>query len=84
MNMKIKMPDLGTTVEEMKVVRWLVDEGQPVKRGEPLLEVETDKATVEVESFVTGTLKEICVQADQETFKGDVIAVIHVDDPNGN
>ncbi len=80
MDMKMKMPDMGTTVEEIKVVNWLIDVGQPVKRGQPLLEVETDKATLEVESFVSGTLTEICVPADTETVVGEVIAVIAVDD----
>ncbi len=80
MNVKMKMPDLGTTVDEIKVVNWLVEIGQEVKRGDALLEVETDKATMEVESFTSGTLKEICVAANAETTAGTVIAVIAVDD----
>lgn len=76
MNMKMKMPDLGTTVDEITIVKWLIDIGQNVRRGQALLEVETDKATMEVESFVSGTLVEICVPADEETTAGTVIAVI--------
>lgn len=80
MNMKMKMPDLGTTVDEITIVKWLIDVGQNVRRGQALLEVETDKATMEVESFVSGTLVEICVPADEETTTGTVIAVISMDE----
>ena len=57
MDVAMKMPDLATTGSPIKVVRWLVDAGQQVRRGEPLLEVETDKAVMEVESVVTGRLR---------------------------
>ncbi|NQU40941.1 MAG: biotin attachment protein [Lentisphaerae bacterium] len=80
MKVKMKMPDLGTTVDEITVVNWLVEVGQEVKRGQALLEVETDKATMEVESFVSGTLEEICVPVNGVTTTGSVIAVIAVTD----
>ncbi len=51
-----RMPDLATTGSPIKVLRWLVDVGQSVRRGEPLLEVETDKAVMQVESVVGGRL----------------------------
>ena len=53
----MKMPDLSTTDSEVRIVRWLVEPGQRIERGRPLLEVETDKATMEVESVVTGVLR---------------------------
>src|SRR5215471_18293887 len=53
----IIMPDLGQTTSEAKVVRWLKDLGDKVSAGEPLLEVETDKATMEVEAYVGGYLR---------------------------
>jgi pyruvate dehydrogenase E2 component (dihydrolipoamide acetyltransferase) len=56
MKVTFKMPNLATTDSAVKIVRWLVEIGQPVQRGQILLEVETDKATMEVESIATGTL----------------------------
>ena len=54
------MPDLSATEgSDILVRRWLVTEGARIKRGEPLLEVETDKATTEVELAATGTVAEI-------------------------
>ena len=58
MKTEIKMPDLGTTQAEVKIVNWLVKIGQTVSRGQPLVEVETDKAATEVESFASGVLVE--------------------------
>ena len=80
MRIEMKMPDLGTTTDEIKIVRWLVDAGQPVRRGQPILEVETDKAVMEVEAIANGVLSEILVAADAEAVTGDVIAVIEKDD----
>ena len=58
----IIMPKLGQMTEESTVVRWLKKEGEAVAKGEPLLEIETDKATMEVESFYDGVLLKILVQ----------------------
>ena len=55
------MPMLGEVMEEGRIVAWLKEEGDSVERGENLLEVETDKAVMEVESTVTGVLKKILV-----------------------
>ena len=66
MKVKIKMPDLGTTEAKIKVLKWLVLVGQEVKRGQALLEVETDKAAMEVESFGGGTLAEVVAQPEDE------------------
>ncbi len=56
---EIIMPKLGQTVEEAKIERWVKKEGEEVKKGDVLLEVTTDKATLEVESFGRGILKKI-------------------------
>lgn len=80
MRIEMKMPDLGTTTDEITIVRWLVDAGEPVRRGQPILEVETDKAVMEVEAIANGVLSEILVAADAEAVTGDVIAVIEKDD----
>ena len=81
MKAKIKMPDLGNTEAEIGVKQWLVAVGQSVSRGQALMEVETDKAVMEVESFLDGVLGEQCVRAGEETAAGEVIAVIEVQDP---
>jgi pyruvate/2-oxoglutarate dehydrogenase complex dihydrolipoamide acyltransferase (E2) component len=81
MEIKMKMPDLATTDSAIKVIRWLVTPGQPIKRGEALLEVETDKATMEVECIATGTFKEGRAQPGDTLLAGQILAVIEVDGP---
>ena len=75
MNREMRMPDLSTTGSAVKVIRWLVRVGEVVRRGQPLLEVETDKAVMEVESAVTGTLKALAAAPEEEVPVGQVIAV---------
>src|SRR5436305_13766664 len=74
------MPDLSTTGGAVRVLRWLVEVGQAVRRGEPLMEVETDKATVVVESVASGTLRAQAVRPDDEVSAGQVIAAIDAAD----
>ena len=59
----IYMPQLGLTMTEGKVVRWLKAAGEPVRKGEPVLEIETDKVSVEVEAPADGVLGPILVEA---------------------
>lgn len=56
---QVLMPKLGQTMEEAKVEKWHKKEGDEVSRGEVLLEITTDKATLEVESYFSGTLRKI-------------------------
>jgi pyruvate dehydrogenase E2 component (dihydrolipoamide acetyltransferase) len=79
-DVEVKMPDLATTESQMKIIGWLIQPGQSVRRGQGLLEIETDKATMEVEATVTGTLKSIVVPADQSAEVGQVIAIIEVEE----
>jgi len=72
----IKMPDLGTAVDHVRLVSWLKKEGEHVKRGEPLCEVETDKAASELESVAEGVLLKQLVRADTEIDQGTIIAYI--------
>jgi pyruvate/2-oxoglutarate dehydrogenase complex dihydrolipoamide acyltransferase (E2) component len=77
MEIKMKMPDLSTNEgAEIGITRWLVEVGQPVRRGQPLVEVETDKAMQEVECIATGTLKAVHVQAGDQVAVGHIIATI--------
>jgi pyruvate dehydrogenase E2 component (dihydrolipoamide acetyltransferase) len=57
----ILMPQLGNTMEEGTIVKWLVREGDRVKAGDVLFEVETDKATIEVEAETEGRIAKIVV-----------------------
>jgi pyruvate/2-oxoglutarate/acetoin dehydrogenase E1 component/TPP-dependent pyruvate/acetoin dehydrogenase alpha subunit len=79
MSFSMRMPDLGTVDSAVKVVKWLAKVDQIVKRGEPLLEVETDKAISTVESFVSGTLRSIDVPAGAEAAAGQIIATFDVE-----
>jgi pyruvate dehydrogenase E2 component (dihydrolipoamide acetyltransferase) len=78
MRFEMKMPDLATTDSLIRIVRWLIEPGQRIERGRPLLEVETDKATMEVESVVSGVLVVARSSVDDEVSVGDVIAVLEV------
>lgn len=70
------MPKLGHLMEEGTVVSWKKAVGDPVVKGEILLDVEMDKATAEVESNLTGTLKKIMVQENQTVPVGEPLAII--------
>ncbi|SRR5579884_93047 len=70
------LPALGMAQETGLIVRWLKAEGEAVKKGEPLLEVETDKATVEIEAAADGILSGIAAAAGDEVPVGQVIAQI--------
>jgi pyruvate dehydrogenase E2 component (dihydrolipoamide acetyltransferase) len=73
---EVIMPALGMAQETGKVIRWLKVEGDLLVKGEPLVEIETDKVTVEIESPADGTLAEIWVAADEEVPVGTAIAVV--------
>lgn len=73
---QIRMPALGQTSDELRVIRWLKAEGEAVKIGEPLLEVETDKATLEVEAAQGGVLLKILCREEESAEAGAVIAYV--------
>ena len=56
---ELRMPQMGYDMEEGTVVKWLVQEGETVKRNEPIAEIETDKAVVEFETETEGTILKI-------------------------
>jgi len=70
------MPMLGEVMEEGRIVAWLKKEGDSVERGENLLEVETDKAVMEVESTVTGVLKKILAPEGETVPVNGLLALI--------
>jgi pyruvate dehydrogenase E2 component (dihydrolipoamide acetyltransferase) len=73
---EVIMPALGMAQEKGTLVNWLKAEGDSVKKGEPLMEVETDKATVEVESPASGILANVTASAGDEIGVGKKIAEI--------
>jgi pyruvate dehydrogenase E2 component (dihydrolipoamide acetyltransferase) len=70
------MPALGVAQEKGTLLNWLKTEGQSVTKGEPLMEVETDKATVEIEAPASGILTKVTASAGDEIPVGNKIAVI--------
>jgi 2-oxoglutarate dehydrogenase E2 component (dihydrolipoamide succinyltransferase) len=70
------MPQLGETVVEGTIVKWLKSEGDSVERDEPLFEISTDKVDTEVPSPMAGVLKEIKVQEGETVEVGTELAVI--------
>ncbi len=73
---EVRMPKMGDGMEEGTINVWLKQEGQQVASGEPLAEVETDKANVEISAYETGILTKILVQVGQTVPVGEVIAII--------
>ena len=76
MTIDFKMPDLATTGSAVKILRWLVKPGDAVTRGQFLLEVETDKASMEVEGTANGVFKEALIAEGEAVDAGTVIARI--------
>jgi len=72
----VRMPKLGTTMTEGTIIRWLKKEGEEVKQGEPLLEIETDKVNLEEEAPASGILRKILVPEGAVVEVGKEIAVI--------
>jgi len=72
----VRMPPLGATSDELQIVQWLKEVGSVVEQGEPLLEVETDKATLEVEAAVAGTLLSVLHGPGETVSVGEVLAYI--------
>ncbi len=72
----VLMPKLGFDMKEGTLVRWVKLEGEKIQKGDVIAEIETDKATVEVESGFTGVLLKHLVEADSIVPIGDSIAII--------
>ncbi|MET0832358.1 MAG: 2-oxoglutarate dehydrogenase, E2 component, dihydrolipoamide succinyltransferase [Actinomycetota bacterium] len=79
----VKMPELGESITEGTITRWIKQEGDRVEADEPLFEVSTDKVDTEVPSPVAGVLKTIKVQADETVEVGAELAIIEQDGEAG-
>ena len=76
MSIEIKVPAMGESVTEATVARWFKKEGESVARDEPLLELETDKVTVEVPAPADGAIETISVKAGDTVQVGSVLGAI--------
>ena len=83
MSTEVKLPRLGQGMESGVVVRWLKQEGDPVAKGDPLYELDTEKVTQEIEADEDGVLLQIVVP-EGEVAVGTTLAVIETESPDGN
>src|ERR1043166_5163366 len=73
---QVIMPKLSPTMEEGQLSRWLKKEGDKVTMGEPLAEIDTDKATMEMQALGSGVLRKILIQEGESAPLGQLIAII--------
>jgi pyruvate dehydrogenase E2 component (dihydrolipoamide acetyltransferase) len=73
---RVIMPALGVAQQTGTLLKWLKSEGQSVTKGEPLMEIETDKATVEIEAAASGILAAVAAKPGDEIPVGQIIALI--------
>jgi pyruvate dehydrogenase E2 component (dihydrolipoamide acetyltransferase) len=73
---EVKLAKIGLTMETGTITQWYKQEGDYVKEGEPFFEVETDKATQTVESFVTGYVRRLLAKPGDEVSVNAVIALV--------
>src|SRR5436190_20358901 len=84
MPFEVKLPDIGEGVAEGEIVRWLVKPGDAVTEHQPLVEVMTDKANVEIPSPRTGTIASLLAEEGQIVPVGTVIVAIDVAGEKGS
>jgi pyruvate dehydrogenase E2 component (dihydrolipoamide acetyltransferase) len=73
---KVIMPKLSPTMEEGQIARWLKKEGDKVSMGEPLAEIDTDKATMEMQALANGVLRKILVKEGESAPLGQLIGIV--------
>lgn len=73
---QVVMPKLSPTMEEGQLSRWLKKEGDQVSVGEPIAEIDTDKATMEMQALSSGVLRKILIQEGESAPLGQIIAII--------
>lgn len=76
MPIEITMPRLSDTMEQGTVVKWYVKEGDAVSSGDVIADIETDKATMELQSFDEGTIARLAVEEGKAVAVGTIIAVL--------
>ncbi len=73
---EIRIPIVDESTEEVRILRWVKQKGENVSSGDVLLEVETDKATMEVESFADGVLLEVLANENDTVAVNTVVAIV--------
>ncbi|MBL7126354.1 MAG: biotin attachment protein [Dehalococcoidales bacterium] len=79
MDVEVIMPRLGQEMTKGTIVEWYKKEGDQLEEGEPLFMVDTEKATMDVESEVSGVLKKILIGENEEVPVGEVVAIIQTE-----
>ena len=77
---EVKIPRMGSNSEEATLLRWLKKEGEEVREGEPLAEMETDKVNFELEAPASGLLVEVKAEENQVIQFGELVAYIESSD----
>lgn len=77
---EIRIPEVSVTRDTTILLRWLKREGDEVREGEPVAEIESDKGAIELEAEASGTLGELLIREGVEVAPGEVAAVILDDD----
>ncbi len=75
--MKVQIPMLHPQVKEAKIVEWLKNNGDNVKKDEPLLIIETDKTTIELDSPTSGVVDKILFSAGSDITNDDILVIIN-------
>src|SRR5262245_26058127 len=73
MAVELKVPAVGESITEVQIGKWLKAEGQTVEKDEDLVEIETDKATVDIVAPVTGTVSKVLKKSGETAAVGEVI-----------
>jgi pyruvate dehydrogenase E2 component (dihydrolipoamide acetyltransferase) len=73
---EVLMPQMGADMKEGTLIRWLKNEGEEVKRGEAIAEIETDKANIEIEAFESGIFRKTLAKPGDVVAVGQIIGVI--------
>src|SRR2546430_1622226 len=73
---EVNMPRLSDTMQEGTIARWLKKPGDEIKKGDTLAEIETDKATMDLEAYEEGTLQKILIQEGETVPIGQAVALI--------
>src|SRR3954470_16021552 len=80
----MKLPELGENIEGGDVLRVMVKTGDQIKKDQPVLELETDKATIEIPSSADGVIKDIKVKAGEKVKVGQTIFIVDEAAPSKN
>ena len=80
--MEFRLPDIGEGIAEGEIVTWLVKEGDNVKEDQPLFEVMTDKATVEIPSPRSGVIKKLLAKEGQVVSVESVVLILEEEGEN--